>query len=114
TLEGFGDTKERSVSLQAVNKSGEVSEEITETFTPLEPPYKTVRETLNPRATFGGIILSFENKAEANIKISMFMEDGGGELSEVEGFYSKAKESNFSVRGLDTLEVKFGFTVSDR
>jgi hypothetical protein len=114
-IEGFGDTKERIIKLVAVDRSRNESEPVSITITPLEPPVNTIAETLNLIEDFGGISCTWSNVSKA--EISVVLQENDTLLNEfvpLETYYSKAKDGNFAVYGLDTIAKNVQVYIQDR
>jgi hypothetical protein len=113
-LEGFVDTNPHEVKLLAVTKADKRSEPITVTIQPLTSPLVTVYESLKIKEDFGGINMSFENKAGAEYIYHTMIKNANGEWVEYDRLYSKAEARSYSVRGLPSIDTEFGFYVTDR
>lgn len=113
-LEGFGREADYQVDLFAVNRSEKRSEIISVTVRPTRPPVMEVYETMQYKATFGGVTLSYENKSGAFIAVGVLTANSEGELYEPYTSYSNRPEVKFSVRGFETQERKFGIYARDK
>jgi len=114
-LEGFGDTKESSVTIYAVDKSGNTSEGIPVTIKPLVPPISLMRESLLAEATFGGIKLSWDNEFEKEMGISLFVLDSAtNEMKLYDNQFSESQKGSATFRGFDATKHKFQVALFDR
>jgi hypothetical protein len=119
TVEGLGDTNERTVTLFAVSRAEKSSEPKTVKINPLTPSTVKVAESLNIRESFGGMKIGFENVASTaqlpnNIVIQvMVWDEKESEWKEVDAYYTGLSKGDFSVRGLKSEKRKFGFFVKD-
>ncbi len=114
TIEGFPDTLARQVTLYAVSKGEKRSEPVEVTVHPGQPPIKLIKASVQMKATFGGVQVSFVNENEADVKITVLTTDSVGDLYPADVYYTKRKEGNFSVRGFAAEERTFGVFVRDR
>lgn len=114
TIEGFGDTSAREVSLIAVDRSRNESSPVSVTVEPLTPPVVTIGETLDMIADFGGVSAYWTNELRAEVSVVMLMEDNNGEYVPVNTIYSTMVDGTGSYRGLDTITGNFGIYVQDR
>jgi hypothetical protein len=64
--------------------------------------------------TFGGVDVSFLNESKADVKITVLTPDSLGDLTTADIHYTQIDSGDFSVRGYDSVERKFGVFVRDR
>jgi hypothetical protein len=114
TIKGFGDENEREVKLVAVDRSKNESEPVKVTVKPLEPPVLAIGKTLKMTPDFGGIRLSWENLARAEISVALEKKDHNGEYVPIEAFYSSVVKGDGASRGMDTIPCDFRAYVQDR
>lgn len=114
TIEGFPDTKTYNVKLYTVSRGGKKSDPVEVKVKPLTPPVTKVFSSLTMTPTFGGVNVSFLNKSEADVKISVLTPDSLGYLSTADIHYTSIDSGDFSVRGYDSVRRKFGVFVRDR
>ncbi|HEY9261669.1 DUF4959 domain-containing protein [Chitinophaga sp.] len=110
---GFEKAKEYKVNLFSVSRSEVKSDPVAVTVNPLTPPYLTTKSTLSILADFGGVNIQFKNPSESDIAIVALV-DTIGKSEYVYTNYTKDSSGNFSVRGFDARERKFGAYVRDR
>ncbi|TKG95888.1 DUF4959 domain-containing protein [Puteibacter caeruleilacunae] len=113
-VEGFGDTKEQSVQLIAVDRSENESEPVTVTINPLNPDVHEVLSSVVMVPDFGGVQYTWDNTNNAALSFAVLATDSLGELSEVETVYSGVTEGNYTVRGFEPEEKEFGIVIRDR
>lgn len=113
-VDGFEKEGEYNVELYAVAK-GEVSSEATMVkIQALTPPYLLTRNSLNLVETFGGVNVSFENLAAANLSITLLEKDSTNTWNEKYTHYFNSQKSDFSVRGYESEPKDFAVFVKDR
>ncbi len=114
TVDGFGKEGKYNVELYAVGK-GEVESEPTKIeIETLTPPYITAFNNIKMNATFGGINVEYKNEDEDNLVFNIIYIDTTNHWKHVYSHYTRFAEGNFTVRGFDTLNIKFGAYVRDR
>jgi hypothetical protein len=114
-LVGFGDTLSHKVGIYSVGRNEKMSAPLFVDVKPLTPPVLSVFETLDLKATFGGVNVAFENESEAKLAINVIMDSTGiGNWLPLMTHYTGAKEGKFSVRGMDPKERIFGVYIRDR
>ncbi|GAA4311137.1 DUF5000 domain-containing lipoprotein [Compostibacter hankyongensis] len=114
-LVGFGDTLSHEVKIYSVGRNNKESEPISLNVKPLTPPVRSIFETLALGSTFGGVFVSFKDSTQANIGITLMVEDslGMGTWEPLGTYYTAELEGVFAARGLDTVERKFGAYIQD-
>lgn len=110
---GFGDTKEREVTLIAVDRSENESKPVQVKVQPLTPPVYSVFETLTMVEDFGGVRYTWSNPTSANLEIAL-MQKIDNEYKAIETLYTSRKEGNQATRGLKSKEAEFGICIRDR
>ncbi|WP_158618091.1 DUF5000 domain-containing lipoprotein [Chitinophaga lutea] len=114
-LEGYADTLEHEVKVYTVGKNKKESDPVTLKIRPLTAPVHNLFKTIEMKETFGGASITFQNKDEAALAIVMIYDSTGqGDWAEADTYHSKAPKGAFSVRGFDTIPVKFATYVRDR
>ena len=113
-VEGFGDMEPHEVKIIAVDRSRNESAPVKVTINPLEPTVLSVGRSLDVIPDFGGLAVSWQNDARANISITIMEESEMlMEYVHIETFYSAMATGKGTVRGLDTITRKFGAYVQD-
>ncbi|MDR2955156.1 MAG: DUF5126 domain-containing protein [Prevotella sp.] len=113
-LEGFADTISYTANIYSVSRGEKMSEPTPVTFKPLLSPIKIAFASLELTETFGGLRVTFENEAEANLRFSVVTTDTVGDMIQADTYYTKRKDGNFAVRGYQPEERLFGVTIRDR
>jgi hypothetical protein len=111
---GFGDTDAYEVKLYAVDRGENISEPLSVTVHPTRAPFMIVRDSLSIVPDFGGVNVKFVNLKEDNIAIVVLANDSLGNFTPINTNYTNLKRSNFSTRGLPSVETKFGLYIRDR
>jgi hypothetical protein len=114
SIEGFGDTLPHDVKLYVVDRSENRSEPLTITIQPEQPSVKTVKETVEMTADFGGVLFTWENPDNAPLAFFILAEDSTGVVSPIETVYSAISDGKYALRGFDPSERKFGVVVQDK
>lgn len=112
-LVGFPDTKERKVTLIALNKSQVESKPVEVIIKPLIPPVELIRNSLIVRETFSGVYVSWKNPTRADIGISLYREDSLG-VMKLDYTYFSRESGKYSFRGYENKERKFRIEIKDR
>jgi len=114
-LEGFGESMEYQVTLNAVNRYENISEPVTVTIFPLKAPILFFFESLKTIPTFGGVKLTFENESGNEYSVYTLVKDSiTGEWIEYDRMYTSAKVVNYSIRGFNPVPTDFAFFVRDK
>jgi hypothetical protein len=113
-VEGLGSVEPVDITLHLVDHGENISEPVTKTFTPDVPPVETIFTSLRVIEDFGGVRLYWENELSVEIGISFFAADSLGELQEVDLTYTALKEGNYAIRGFNTDERLFAFSIVDK
>jgi hypothetical protein len=114
-VQGYADTLKHNVSLYAVNKSGATSDSVNVIIKPKPAPILDIFKSLKVRPAFGGINVSAENPEQSNIAILILQKNDLGQWKpSSNSIYTSLDSVNYTLRGLDTLKQKFGFTVRDQ
>jgi len=115
SLVGFGDTNPHEVKVYSVGKNEKQSEPVSYSITPLIAPVITTFTSLDLSATFGGVTVSFENPSKSNISIEILVDSTGKNLwSTVTTSYTASASGKFAVRGLKSVDRRYGVLVRDR
>lgn len=114
TVEGFGDTEEHEVKLYAVNRSEIVSQAVSVKVKPLENPIWGVFRSMRAYADFGGLKFIASNPSKADLAIEILVESKGKYVPTSKNIYTAAIDIDQSIRGLDTIPLKFALTIRDR
>lgn len=114
-VDGFADTLEHEVKLYSVSRSEVLSEPVIVKIKPLIAPIWQVYRSIQVLNAFGGYNLMATNAAKANVSIivtkrNVFEEY---EADNDKSVYTNTDSILSKVRGLDTLQYRFGFIVKD-
>lgn len=114
-LIGFGDTLIHKVEIYSIGRNEKASEPVSVDVKPLTPPVESVFETVTFDATFGGVIVTFNNNFQADLAI-VVMADTTEQHSwvPVKTYYTAAADGYFTVRGFEPEEYKFAIYIRDR
>ncbi|RYE17762.1 MAG: DUF5126 domain-containing protein, partial [Sphingobacteriaceae bacterium] len=115
-VEGYADTLEHEVKLYSVSRSNIESAPITIKIKPLLAPIWQVYRSIQVVNAFGGYNVNAFNPTKANIsllitKLNAFNEY---EADRNNSIYTNVDSIQSKVRGLDTLQYRFGLVVMDR
>lgn len=115
-VEGFADTLEHEVKLYSVSRSNVESAPVTVKIKPLEASIWKVYRSLQVVNAFGGYNLTAANPTKANISVIVTKKNvfGEYEADNDKSVYTNVDSILSKVRGLDTVEYRFGFLVKDR
>lgn len=114
-LVGFGDTLSHEVKLYSIGKNEKASEPVSVNVNPKTPPVQTVFANAILISTFGGVNVAFTNPDEADVSIVVIVDSTGNNTwAPVTTFYTGALTGNFSSRGFESVEKKFGLFIRDR
>ncbi|MDR2683155.1 MAG: DUF4959 domain-containing protein [Dysgonamonadaceae bacterium] len=115
-LEGFGDTGAHEITIYAIDKSGNLSEGITQTIQPLTPAIDLMRESLEATPVFGGVSFTWENKGGKDMGLSLYVPDTvvPGEWTLFDTYFSEAKAGKAVFRPFDAVEQNFRIEMFDR
>ncbi|MEI6948181.1 DUF4959 domain-containing protein [Paraflavisolibacter sp. H34] len=115
-VEGFADTLEHEVKLYSVSRSEVASAPLSVTIKPLVAPIWQVYRSLQVMNAFGGYNFTALNASRANLAIlvtkpNVFKEY---ETDNNISVYTNTDSILSKVRGLDTLNYRYGFLIRDR
>jgi len=114
-VEGFADTLEHEVKLYAVNRAEQESEPVTVVVKPKKAPVWDVYETLDVKASFGGIQVKAINPNREDVAILIMEQNEYGEwVADPNSIYTSTDTIDYALRGMDTLKHEFAFTIRDR
>ena len=113
-VEGFGTQGQYIVNLKSVDKSRNESASVEVSISPEKAPIELIYESLDVKAAFGGISITWDNLTESNIIVGVSYKDSIGEWNNLENFYSSTKEGKGVVRNLDATPKEFSVVIRDR
>lgn len=88
TIDVFKDTSPQTIKLVAVDKALNESQPVSYTFTPKEAFITSVNKTVNVKPTFGGLVLTAENKEGKFFGFDFFIEKDGEKKFYKDGYTS--------------------------
>lgn len=114
-VDGFEKNAEYEVTLYAVTRAEVKSKAVVVKVHPETPSYLTSFGTINVQRDFGGANITVSNPNKQAIGVIVITDDStSGKMLPIEQYYTEAGDINFSVRGFDTLEHRFGVYITDR
>lgn len=114
-LEGYADTLEHEVKVYAVGKNEKVSDPLNVKIRPLTAPVHNLFKNMEMKETFGGVSVLFTNPNEAALAMVVIYDStGSGDWSEADTYHTQMLKGGFSVRGFDTIPMKFATYARDR
>jgi len=114
-LVGFPDTKERTVTLIAFNKSYVESEPVEIKINPLIPPHELIRNSLVVSETFGGVLAKWENPTRAEIGVTLYAQGLTDTLMYYDyTYFSRETSGNYAFRGYKDVPRNFRIEIKDR
>ena len=114
-LEGFGSIADQEVKLYSVGRNEKLSDPVIVTVNPLPPPVRSVFQTIDLTATFGGVKVTFENLSKANLAVVVVADTSGQNTwAPVTTFYTSTEQGNYAARGMRNVSSKIGVFIKDR
>lgn len=114
-VDGFEKNAIYDVTLYAVSRAEVRSEPVVVKVEPQTPSYLEAFGTVAIQRDFGGVNVAVRNTKKQAIGVIVITDDETtGKMLPVEQYYTEAENINFSVRGFDTLEHRFGVYITDR
>jgi hypothetical protein len=113
-VEGFGRAGNYKIDLFAVDRGENHSDPTTTEISPLDPPIISIFPTLSADSDYGGIKVTFQNEARAEISINVAVYDSlQNSLVYRESYYTSQREGAYSFRGFTSVNTKFGIYLED-
>ncbi len=113
-VDGFPQVGTYDVDLYTVGRSEIQSDPITVQVHPETPPVIAAFQSLELRETFGGVAISFENKGQADLAVTVITPDSIGKMKPAQTFYTKQEQGILASRGFDSEKRLFGVYLRDR
>jgi hypothetical protein len=113
-IEGFGDTAVHEVKLYTVDRSGNLSEPVSFSARPLEPPVWLIARSMKIIADWGGAKFSWANPTNAPVAVMLMAPDSLGEMTVYHVVYTSVDSVSYSLRGFDTIPTPFRALIRDR
>ncbi|MBB5394780.1 DUF4959 domain-containing protein [Mucilaginibacter sp. AK015] len=113
--DGFARAKEYEVTLYAVSRANVKSDPVVVKVNPLTPNYQRINTSIDITADFGGANFYTLNPDKAPIAVHVIAYDEAAKkYIEEKPQYISTDTVNFSVRGYNATERKFGVYTTDR
>ena len=113
-IDGFGDVSEKTIEVFTVDRGDNKSNGITIKGTPLKPIVDLAAETAEIIQGFGGAKYSWVNESEVPLVFEIHAQNDKGELELVDQIYSQVLEDKHSLRGYNSVPLKFALRIKDR
>lgn len=114
-IEGYAEAGEHEVKLYTVNRSEVESEPVIVTINPKESTLFDVFRSLEVGPDFGGVFIKADNPERSDLAILLMEKNNEGDWETNGNSIYTSTDSIFrTVRGLDTIDYDFAFTVRDR
>lgn len=114
TVDGFADTVQYEVILEAVARGQMVSDPVTVAIQPKISPVDLMSESLLVISDWGGVRIEWENVQEETIELTILGKDSLGDLFVLEKEYSSSPNAIVNLRGYESIDTYFGFYFTDR
>ncbi|MDR3246997.1 MAG: DUF4959 domain-containing protein [Prevotellaceae bacterium] len=113
-VDGLPSVDPVEITLTLVDHSENSSEPVVKTFTPDKPPHESIFESIIMSRDWGGVKLNWDNPLGIEIRITFFVADSTGSFGNSRVWYSTAKVGEYSFRGYNSVEQKFGVQITDK
>jgi hypothetical protein len=113
-IAGLAEEIPHNFTLYLVSNSEVRSQPYRGSFTPLEPPFITVFNSLTAVPDFGGVMIDWENVTNETMGFFLLAKDDFDEWVEFDLVFSTLTTDRRAIRGYDTSERMFGTVVIDR
>lgn len=113
-MNGFSDSSQYEVKMYAVDRSGNRSASTLVSVTPKTPPVLSSFKSLEVKADFGGIRVSFKNPSKADLVIVVNTPDTLGVMVNATTYYTAMEKGSFTIRGYKPEPRKFQIYIRDR
>lgn len=113
-VEGFGDTKEKTIKLYSVDRGENISTPVEFKAAPLEPAVNTMKADFKITPDFGGAKFYWVNPDKTPIVVMLHAEDTLGKLQNVHNVYTSMDTAWHSIRGMKPKAAKFVAVIRDR
>lgn len=114
-VDGFGESKDYKVEIQAYDLGNNSSDVHEITVHPETPPLVDFVKNIGLFDDFGGMRIVLENPTETDFKILVAEKASNSDLEiAVTSIYTKAKNMTYNIRGYEPSPVTFVFTIEDK
>jgi len=114
TVGGFAKSQDYQVTLWTVSRAEVRSDSVVVIVHPDTPAYIKTLPTVTMTSDFSGVHVMALNKQEEPIGVITITPDATGKLQIVSQNYSSGDTIQFSLRGYDTVNRKFGVYITDK
>ncbi|HVU56249.1 MAG TPA: DUF4959 domain-containing protein [Puia sp.] len=114
TVGGFAKSQDYQVTLWTVTRAEVRSDSVVVTVHPDTPAYLKVLPTVTMTNDFSGVHVMALNPLQAPVGVITITADADGKQQIVSQNYSTGDTIQFSLRGYDTLNRKFGVYITDK
>lgn len=112
-IRGFAKPEERRVMITTGDRSGNESEPVSVSISPMRSPIFDVLESVRMEGTFGGVRLAWKNETKSALAVTL-LKKAGSKWEEINTYYSDADEGRQAARGMDAVEAEFAVFIKDR
>lgn len=112
-IEGFGKSQKQTVQLITVDRSQNMSLPVSVEIEPFNSPIYKALESLTANASWGGLLMTWDNPLKEQFIIKVNVENEDNEWIDLETFYSKEIAGKAAVRGLDTIPYNLRIFIKD-
>ncbi|KAA2240295.1 DUF4959 domain-containing protein [Chitinophaga agrisoli] len=113
-VSGFAKSQDYEVTLYTVTRADVKSDPVTVKVHPDTPAYLLAKPTVVLTNDFGGVNISVQNKAHADIGVILIAPDKSTrKLEIVNQHYTNQEAISYSLRGYDTIPTQFGVYITD-
>ena len=95
------------------DRSGNESEPVSVSISPMRSPIFDVLESVRMEGTFGGVRLAWKNETKSALAVTL-LKKAGSKWEEINTYYSDADEGRQAARGMDAEEAEFAVFIKDR
>lgn len=113
-LEGFPDTTPTTIQLITVDESKNRSQPVEVQISPLTSPLEEIRNSLNVDASFGGVLVTWENPSRSNIGVFLYAENESTGLPEDLNYFSSAEQGTYIFKGFEHKSTRFTLQIKDK
>jgi len=114
TVGGFARSQDYQVTLWTVSRAEVRSDSVVVTVHPDTPAYVKVLHTVTMTSDFSGVHVMALNTLNAPVGVITVTPDISGKLQIVSQNYSTSDTIQFSLRGYDTVNRRFGVYITDK
>jgi hypothetical protein len=116
-LVGFNDTEVHTVTLYAVDKSGNLSTPVYKYIEPLTSPVELIRQSLKINVAYGSIVVNWENRFNSSFDINLYRMIENGKRILTDRHHpteSLNTEGTYTFRDLESVEREYRIELIDR